>query len=119
MMFPVDFLNQIEARYPGVLSTMQHSKNPLMYMMQRNIPVSAFSGMIALMHWRNEKIIYNFEPRIASEIMEQTDAPDRIFPLSCIRQLPYPCIAVKVSPVSIIDPATQKPLEYYTGNAYT
>lgn len=118
MMFPVDFLNRMEARYPGVLSTMQHSKNPLMYMMQRNIPVSAFSGMIALMHWRNEKVIYNFEPRIAAEIMEQTDAPDRIFPLSCIRQLPYPCIAVKVSPVSIIDPATQNPLEYYTGNAF-
>lgn len=117
-MFPVDFSNRMEAQYPGVLSMMQRSKNPLMCMMQRNIPISEFSGMIALMHWRNEKVIYNFEPRVASEIMEQTDTPDRIFPLSCIRQLPYPCIAVKVSPVSIIDPATQNSLEEYTGNAF-
>lgn len=60
-----------------------------MCMAQRNVPVSVFSGMIALMHWRNEKVIYNFEPRIASEVMEQTDTPDRIFPLSCLHQLPY------------------------------
>lgn len=119
MLFAVDFLNRMEAKYPGVLSEIQESKfPPELILRQRMIPVALFSGMIALSHWRKDKVIYNFNQQIAVEILEQTDTPDKPLPLVCMRQLPYSCIAIHVSPIAIVDPSTQATLESYSGNAF-
>lgn len=119
MLFAVDFLNRMEAKYPGVLSEIQESKfPPEVILRQRRIPIALFTGMIALSHWRKDKVVYNFNRQIAVEILEQTDTPDKPLPLACMRHLPYSCIAIHVSPIDIVDPSTQTTLESYPGNAF-
>lgn len=118
MLFAIELLNQMETKYPGVLAAMQQSTAPEIVMAQKRVSSADYTCMIALMHWRRDKVIYIFEEGVAREIMEQTDDPERTFPLSCMRQLPYPCIAVHVSPITIVDPGTQEILEEYTGNAF-
>ena len=118
MIFALDYLNRMERAYPGVLAMMQRSKDPESIMAGKGVSPDVAAGMLALMHWRQDKVIYNFEDSIAREIMEQTDDPDRSFPISCMRQLPYPCIAAHTTPIAIMDPGSQKVLEEYTGNAF-
>lgn len=69
---------------------MGRSKPPEEVMTIKGGSVSEYAGMLALMRWRKDKVLYNFESDVAMEIMEQTDDPDRTFPLSLMRQLPYP-----------------------------
>ena len=118
MIFALDYLNRMERTYPGVLAMMQRSKDPESIMAGKGVSPDVYAGMLALMRWRQDKVIYNFEGSVAREIMEQTDDPDRSFPISCMRQLPYPCIAAHTTPISIMDPASQKVLEEYTGNVF-
>lgn len=118
MLFAIELLNQMETKYPGVLAAMQRSTAPEIVMSRKRVSSADYTCMVALMHWRRDKVIYNFEEVVAREIMEQTDDPERTFPLSCLRQLPYPCVAVHVSPITIVDPGTQEVLEEYTGNAF-
>ncbi len=118
MLFALDFLNRMEQAYPGVLSMMQKAKNPEEVMQRKNVSSDVYTGMLALMHWRQDKVIYNFENSIAHEIMVGTEKPDRTFPISCLRQLPYPCIAVQTTRISIIDQRSGKILEEYPGNAF-
>ena len=118
MLFALDFLNRMERKYPGVLALMQRSKDAEKVMAERGVSVSDFARMLALMRWRKDKVLYNFESDVAREIMEQTDDPDRSFPLSLMRQLPYPCIAAHTAPIAIMDPGSGRTLEEYTGNAF-
>ena len=118
MLFALDFLNRMERKYPGVLAMMERSNTPEEVMTKKGVSVSDYAGMLALMRWRKDKVLYNFETDVAREIMEQTDDPDRSFPLLLMRQLPYPCIAVHTAPIAIMDPASHRTLEEYTGNAF-
>lgn len=97
---------------------MLKAKNPEEVMARKNVSPDVYTDMLALMHRCQVKAIYNFENSIAHEIMESTEDPDCTFPISCIRQLPYHCIAVQTTGVSIIDQRSGRILEEYPENVF-
>lgn len=119
MEFALNYLNAMERKYPGTLAMME--KNPSKWMdicINRKVDPADFNGMRALMRWRGDKVIYNFNPTVASEVFQETEAPNYKIPVTIMRHLPYPCIALKIMNFDIISPFDDRQLEVYTGNAF-
>lgn len=123
MLVPLQCLNQMEMKYPGVLASLvkrrDNAGDAIMTMARKGVAPGDLSTMMALLYWRQYKVIYNFDATIAEEILEQTKWPDYLIPIQFLRKLPYPCIAVHTLPLEVMAPnADKQALETYTGNAF-
>ena len=116
MVFALEHLQEMERRYPGVLSMMEkHDIRSVLY--GKNIPDKHKLGMLALMHWRRDKVIYHLAPETAEAIIGETESTNYKIPVSVMRHLPYPCIAISLAPFSVVKIRSMQ-YESYTGEAY-
>ena len=121
MIFALEYLNRMERTYPGVLAQMQRMKSTTdayVLMARKGVPQEKFNLMTSLAEWRKYKAFYNFEKQIATEVMEFTERPDNKIPMSYMRRLPYPCIAVHTCPIEIKDHRSDRVLITFSGNAF-
>lgn len=123
MIVALQCLNQMEMRYPGVLASLSRSRDNagdvISAMVRKGVTTEDIPTMIALLYWRQYKVIYNFDATIAEEILEQTKRPDYLIPIQFLKKLPYPCIAVHTLPLEVTVPnPDQSVMETYTGNAF-
>ena len=114
MEFALNYLKNMEMKYPGTLAMMERSPEKWMEICaSRHVDTADFTGMRALMRWRKDKVIYNFNRNTAIDVFEQTESPDYKIPINIMRHLPFPCIALHTVSFDILDPFNGKQLEVY------
>lgn len=121
MFFALDYLKRMEMKYPGVLTQVEKMKSTMdayVFMAKKGVPEEQFNLMTSLAAWRKHKVMYNFEKMVAAEVMEYTERPDKKIPLSYMKRLPYPCIAVHTCPIDIKDPNTDRVIVTFSGNCF-
>lgn len=121
MLFALDYLNRMERKYPGVLDAIA-SQPDIAY---DNFALAPFGVsfedqrlMLSLSAWMTDKVVYSFEREIADEITAQTEKPDYKIPVTFMKCLPYPCIAIQNVPFSLLDRQSGLEITSYTGNAF-
>ena len=121
MIFALDYLNQMERKYPGVLDSIASQPDVascFLAMAQLGVNRDDYNLMISLRAWQVDKVIYCFEREIAVEVMNQTESPNYEIPISLMKCLPYPCFAVQTVPFDLLDPQNDNEVGAYTGNAF-
>lgn len=119
MEFALKFLNDMEHRYPGVIAMMQRNPgNWVQICASRHVDTQYFNGMHALMHWKKDKIIYNFDDDIAIEIFEQTQDPEDSIVASYLQHLPFSSIAIHIVPFTVYNDPSSTKGEQFSGNAF-
>ena len=114
IVFPLECMKAMEKKYPHVLEQELNSEFDLA---MHGIELRDYDLMFALQQWKKDKIIYNFEDKIAYSITTQTAAPDYKISSTFLR-LPFPCIAVKLLPVELFDGSGQSTVDSYSGKAF-
>ena len=121
MIFALDYLNQMERKYPGVLDSIASQPDVascFLAMAQLGVNRDDYNLMISLRAWQVDKVIYCFEREIAVEVMNQTESPNYEIPISLMKCLPYPCFAVQTVPFDLLDPQNDNEVGAYTGNVF-
>lgn len=121
MTYAIYLLKRMDKKYPSLLTQLTQQPDILSsykLMHTRKVEAQDMTALLSLRSWCKDKVIYNFDPGIAAEIIETTEDPDGKIPLDILTHLPYPCIAVRVTPLSVMDARTNRVIADYTGNAF-
>ena len=110
----------MEKKYPQIFDKLANMSTDerAFSLMLLNVPDENRIKILALLAWRKNKIIFNFDDEVSNEITTMTHAPDKNLPSSELQHLPYPSFAVKTVPFSVLDPQTDKVKAAFTGNAF-
>lgn len=104
MIFPLEHLQAMERKYPGVIEqTINHPYDWLVFWNSRGVDPIHRDGLRSLFYWKHFKVVYSFDDLICREIHDSRGDLYTDIPVSAMRHLPYPCIAIKTSPFTIKD----------------
>lgn len=114
MVFALEYYNKMKKKYPHVLDG--ERKNDFDMAMQ-GVELDDIDIMHILQLWKKDKVLYNFADQTAFEILNQTAPPDYTISSDFIR-LPYPCIAVDLIPIELLNGDGMNTVGTYTGRAF-
>ena len=102
MIFPLEHLQAMERKYPGVLDqTAIHPYDWLVFWNSRGVDTIHHDGLRSLFYWEQFKVVYSFDESISNEILDSSRELDDDIPVSAMRHLPFPCIAIQTVPFSV------------------
>ena len=121
MLFALDYLKRMEEKYPGVIDSIASRPDiasSKFALAQHGVSFEDHRLLLSLRAWKTDKVIYCFEREIADAITVQTEKPDYEIPVTFMKCLPYPCIAVQNVPFTLLDRHSDHEINAYTGNAF-
>lgn len=121
MLFALDYLNQMEAKYPGVLDqiTTEPDMAACIRAMKRlGVAFHDCSLLLALRTWRPKMATVTLDPGILELVMNLTLLPSQPIPIPVLKQLSSPCFAISTCPIELKDWANDQVVITYTGNAF-
>ena len=102
MIFPLEHLQAMDRKYPGVLEhTNDHTYDWLVFWNSKGVSPIHHDGLRSLFYWKHFKVVYSFNEAISHEILDSSRELDSDIPVSAMRHLPYPCIAIQTCPFTI------------------
>lgn len=114
MVFALEYYNKMKKKYPHVLDDEWMSD---LDMAMQGVELDDIDIMHILQLWKKDKMLYNFADQTAFEILNQTTPPDYTISSDFLR-LPYPCVAVDLIPVDLLNGDGMNTVGSYTGKAF-
>lgn len=116
MIFPLEHLQAMERKYPGVIEqTINHPYDWLAFWNSKGVESQDHDGLRSLFYWKFYRAIYSFDDTISEEILNSCKELDNDIPVSAMRHLPYPSLAIQTIPFSVN--MDNDPISFY-GHGY-
>ncbi len=119
MRFPDQYLQEMNRKYPGLIKKLDTVTNPRQLagvLSGNSVSPSDFNRKYAIYQWSKSRVFFRFSVSLGKALFDDTDTPN--VPVSFLRNLPTPSVAVSIRPLTIVDPETRKATAQYTGNAF-